>query len=167
MKTLNIPPNTFITPNDSKIKAEVSKYSLRKDSLESTANAVKTHLKNRISYVYDHQNSFSPDKIENFQSASMTWQLKKGDCEDMAILFQTFMHVCGYGKECFVVVDKKGLTKWFNGNYIGHAWNKVFLNFDWYDFDVNAAIFNRETEVSYPVMERTSYFFNFWGVFKW
>ena len=165
-KTLNIPPNTFITPNDRRIKAEVSKHGLRKESVLATSKAVLKHLKSRIKYVYDHQNSFSPDKIEYFQTASMTWQLRRGDCEDMAILFQTFMHVCDYKKECVVCVDKKSQVVWFNGEVIGHAWNKVFLNNEWVDIDVNAAIFDKESEVIYPSIENVSYFFNYYGNYR-
>ena len=166
-KTLNVPPNTFITGHDRRIKAEVSKYGLRKESVLDTSKAILKHLKSRISYVYDHQNSFSPDKIEYFQTASMTWQLRRGDCEDMAILFQTFMHVCGYKKECVVCVDKKKQVVWFDGEPIGHAWNKIFNFGVWVDVDLNAAIFNQETKVFYPSIKTVSYFFNYYGVYKW
>lgn len=158
---LDVPPNSNITPQSRDIQREISKRMLKKESLLGTAEAVQDWIYRNIKYVGESDSNLHKGALEYFQPASVTFNSETGDCDDMAILFNTMMHICGYGKEVITAVDRKTRTLWWNGQKIGHAYNYVLLDGDWIVFDANAG--PKQREVKYPTMKELSYWFNYWG----
>jgi len=154
-----VPPNTFITSNDREIKKAIIKYALKKDNVYDTAKVVQDFIYKYVGYVYDHQNQWHPDYIEFFQTASFTWQVRLGDCDDFAILFNTIMHICGYGD---LVVSCCGLITGSDGNDYGHAFNMVRHEDNWVVFDSQIGERNK-SKITYPTLEECWFFFNSWG----
>lgn len=158
---VKFPVNSCIAPQDKELQrfAKV----LKRDNIKDTAEAIELFLSQKIKYSYDKDNNFHKGFIEWWQPASMTWALKEGDCDDMALLFQTFMHICGYGKEsvCAASLDLK--VVWFNKKPVGHAFNYVLIDDIWVVYDANAG--ERKDEVTYPKLEECTFWCNFWGVY--
>lgn len=156
---VQMPANSTITPQDKTLRALASK--LRGQDILESAEKIEKYLHRYVRYVYDHQNNFHPDYVEFFQTASFTWAIRKGDCDDFAILFATLMHILGYGDQ---VVVRCGEVTWHNGDVFGHAYNSVLVNGLWKVFDSQAGPTNKG-KVVYRY-DKTYFFFNYYGVFK-
>lgn len=161
---LDIPPNTMITPTDKTIKQVVMK--LKGKDIKESADNVKKWINQNISYCYDEKNDFHPHYIEWYQPASFTFSCRKGDCEDMSILFQTMMHQLGYGDKsvCAVANNAEHLVKWFNGDYFGHCYNLVLIGKEWVVYDANSG--DMQSKCVYPDNKYVAYVFNLWGMYK-
>lgn len=79
---MNVDPRIFITPNDSSIPKVSGK------TYDEIAKRALTHVINNITYVSD-STQFKESEVWLFPFE--TWKLKKGDCEDGAILLYNIM----------------------------------------------------------------------------
>jgi len=156
---LSIPANTFIDDEDADIKRLARNMTL--GSVEEDANKAESYYHRKIAYYYDFKNPWHPDYVEVFQTASFTFRSKKGDCEDMAILFQSHMHNLSYGDK---VITCTGMVEWHNGEEIGHCWNKVLIDDEWVDYDVNAG--SKKKDVVYPELKDCWFWFNKYGNYQ-
>lgn len=154
-----VPANSTLTPQDKKLKALALK--LRGKDIRETAVNIEKYLHRYISYVYDQQNDYHPGFVEYFQTASLTWAIKKGDCDDYAILFATLMHILGYGDK---VVVKCGKVIGSDDKPYGHAYNAVLIDNKWEIFDAQAGP-SIKPKVTYK-NTNLYFWFNYWGVYK-
>ncbi len=159
---LDVPPNTYITPNDRSIKEQVMKSRLKKDHIIDTAVAIKKWIYKNITYVGEPNSRLHKGAIEYFQPASVTFQFRIGDCDDMVTLFHTMMYICGYGDKTISCVDRGMKTIWWDGRKIGHAFNMVFDE-EWVVFDANAG--TKQDKVKYPIMDDLTYWFNYHNIY--
>lgn len=157
-------PITTLSINDPDIKTAIARYGLKKDNIKETADAIEAFLNKNLTYVYDQDNNFHKGYIEWWQQASLTWSIREADCDDYAILFQTMMHICGYGDKSVAAASLKDNVIWYNEKPLGHAYNYVLINNEWVVYDANAG--PRKKEVKYPELKDTSFWFNYWNVFQ-
>jgi transglutaminase-like putative cysteine protease len=155
---LRIPPNAFIQHNDRKIKESVK--ALKKNNVFDTAKEVEKYVSQRTQYFFDEKNYYHPGYKEFFQTPSMTWHSRMGDCDDQAILFASIMGMLGYKNDVVVCC---GMVTW-NGSDLGHAWPQVFYQGEWHDFDSNAL--QSKAKVDYPYLDGCWYFFNSYNNYK-
>ena len=159
---LSIPANTTITPNDRELKSIISIRKLKGTTIEETADNIEYFINCTIKYIYDFKNTWHPNFIEFFQPAAFTYASKLGDCDDFAILFQTMMHICGYGSESYVDIST---VTWHTDEVIGHAYNRVLIENKWVVYDANAG--SEKVNCTYPNKEDNWFHFNYYGTFTW
>lgn len=158
---LIIPPNTLITINDVDIKLELYKNNFHKLEFEELIWILEKWINNFITYKSDID---LWDRDERWMPASYTFKKRQGDCEDYSILYQTCMHILGYGDKCVVIVNKVDFGKSFKG---GHAYNKVLINDKWVIVDPTNPKNERSDDWEYDIPhEKLNWFFNYWGTYR-
>lgn len=161
---LGIPPNGMIIINDKNIKQQALR--LKGNDIKTTADNIKNWINKHIYYTRDMDNSLFNGGREYFIPANITYYSRHDDCEGYATLFQSMMHILGYGDKCVVCIAKNinSLVTWVNGEKIGHGWNKVLIDDVWVDYDANAGIY--QDKCIYPALDKCTYWFNYYNVFK-
>ena len=154
---LQVPPNTFITINDRDIKKWLIKNKFHTLEFEELIWKLESAIYRYIKYTKDK--SF----FDDWRTASYTFKNKKGDCDNKAILFQTCMHMLGYGDKCIVKTARCILGD-FDG---GHAYNKVLVENNWIIVDPTNPKEFRTDDWKYDLpMKKLGWFFNYWNTYK-
>lgn len=105
---------------------------LRKSSDDETAFNIFSFVRKYMTYVGDMENS---KEAEYWQNPETTWGLKKGDCEDGAILINSLMALAGIPSW-----KRKVCAGWVqndSGSKGGHAYTIYFRQdlFEWFVLD--------------------------------
>lgn len=158
---LSVPPNTFITINDRKLRAKLISLGFHKLSFEELYLKLEQWCYEYVKYQYDN-NLWG--NMEQWTSASHVFQKRISDCEDHAILFQTCMHMLGYGDRSVVMTNVCRFGESFEG---GHAYNKVLINGKWIVVDPTNPTKYRKADWVYDIKHpQFNWFFNYWGTYK-
>ena len=155
----DVPANCYITPFDRLLRKTALK--LRCTNISDTAKSIEKWIFGYLRYIHDDINDWHPDYIEYFQMASLTYRIRKADCDDYAILFQTLMHILGHGDRCIVCCGK---ITGIDGLEYGHAYNRVYINNEWKVFDSQSGAQNK-LKVTYPNLLDSWFWFNYWNVY--
>lgn len=159
---VTFPLNTCLSINDKNIKLQALR--LKGKDINETASNVEKWLNNYITYSFDKDNNFHKGYIEWWQQASLTFALKRGDCDDYAIVFQTMMHILGYGDKVITCAGDCDFSA-FKQGMVGHAFNKVLIDGVWTNFDACNGAFNR-SKIKYPDLKDNWFFMNYWNTYK-
>lgn len=158
---LKVPPNIFITPNDKKIKEALIRSNIHKYGYKEIIWKLEEWVYNKVRYKRDLNQK--GEVIEDWRTASEIFVSKADDCDGYAILYQTCMHILGYGKKCVVITNGAEFP-----NYVGgHAYNKVLIDEEWVIVDpTNPSKFRDETWKYDIKYSNLNWFFNYWGTYK-